>query len=79
MSKKQFTPEAELLWTSVPSGAKEKILKNVFCVKCRVSIPIVDYTGREKNGNVLLEGKCGVCGHSVARVGETSEVSFDKN
>ena len=65
-----FTPHALLLWTFVPRDAKTSILKNVFCTKCRTSVEIVDYKGTEKNGDVVLTGRCKVCGNKVVRVVE---------
>ena len=79
MSKQKFTPEAELLWGSVPSQVQERILQNVFCGKCGGSVTIVDYTGKEENGDLILEGRCGICGKRVARVVETSEMKFEDN
>lgn len=79
MSKRIFTPKAEALWSIVPNWARERILANVFCTRCRTSVQMVDYTGTEKNGDVILEGQCAVCGHKVARVVETSEAPPPNN
>jgi hypothetical protein len=73
MDTSNFTPKASLLWTIVPKEARERILKAVFCTRCRTSVEIVDYTGTERNGDVVLSGSCKVCGHKVVRVIETSE------
>ena len=68
-----FTPKALLLWSLVPREARARILKNVFCTRCRVSVEMVDYMGTEKTGDVVLTGSCKRCGHQVVRVVETSE------
>jgi len=78
MSKRSFTPQAELLWYSIPANARERILKNVFCTKCKCS-EMVDYTGTEKNGDLVLEGACANCGCRVVRVVETSEAPPPNN
>jgi len=73
MSEGQFTPRAKVLWSMVPKEARVRILANVFCVKCRDTVTITDYTGGEQNGDVILKGACAKCGHEVVRVVETSE------
>jgi hypothetical protein len=73
MSAKNFTPQAELLWSTVWPEARERFLQAVFCTRCRTAVEIVDYSGREKNGDLALESRCRNCGHQVCRVVETSE------
>jgi hypothetical protein len=79
MSDTSPSLKAEILWGTLPAWAKEKILKNMFCVRCRTSVEIVDYTKRERRGDLILEGRCGVCGHEVVRVVETSEAPPPNN
>jgi len=73
MDPENFTPRALLLWSIVPKEARVRILKSVFCTRCRTSVEIVNYKGTEKNGDVVLTGSCKACGHVVVRVVETSE------
>lgn len=73
MSDGGFTVDAAVHWGTIPKEARERILANVFCVKCRESVEIVRFTGEEENGDVILRGACGQCGHEVVRVAETSE------
>jgi Zn ribbon nucleic-acid-binding protein len=73
MSDGQFTAKAAALWGTIPKEARERILANVFCVKCRDSVTITKFTGEEENGDVILKGACAKCGHEVVRVVETSE------
>lgn len=74
-----FTPAAAILWASVWPEARELVLAKVWCGSCRRSVQIVDYTGEEKKGDVVLRGKCAVCGGPVCRVVETSEASHENN
>jgi hypothetical protein len=79
VKKSQFTPEAAILWSSVPEEAKPKILKNVFCAECMDTVEIVNYNGTAKKGDLILTGKCGKCGGKVVRVLETSELNQNRN
>jgi hypothetical protein len=72
MSTGSFTPKAEFLWFSIPEPQREMLLRNVWCGHCRTAVEIVDYTGREVRGDVLLEGRCKVCGGGVGRHVETA-------
>ena len=73
MNGGQFSPQAAVLWGTIPKEARERILANVFCVKCRTSVQITNFTGEERKGDVILKGSCAKCGHEVVRVVETSE------
>ena len=62
-----------MLWGTIPQVARARILANVFCVKCRDSVQITNFTGEERNGDVYLKGSCAKCGHEVMRLMEISE------
>ena len=79
MSEGQFSKQAAVLWGTIPREGREKILKNVHCVKCPGPVEIVRFTGEEQNGDVILRGSCAQCGHEVARVVETSERDLSGN
>ena len=79
MKDEHFTARAAVLWATIPKAARERILKNVFCVKCRGSVEIINFKGEESDGNLVLTGSCAKCGHEVARVVETSEVDSSGN
>ena len=79
MNGGNFTPSAAVLWGVIPREARERILANAFCVRCRGSVQIVKFTGEERNGDVILKGACGKCGHEVVRVLETSERDSSMN
>ena len=73
MNEGQFTPQAAVLWGTIPIETRGRILANVFCVKCRSTVPITNFTGEERKGDVYVKGACAKCGHEVVRVVETSE------
>jgi hypothetical protein len=58
-----FTTKAAVLWGTIPTEARTRILANVFCVKCRDSVTITQFTGEERKGDVILKGACAQCGH----------------
>lgn len=79
MTDGQFTARAATLWGTIPKEARERILNNVFCVKCRGSVEIINFTGEERDGNLVLTGSCAQCGHEVVRLVETSQVDSSGN
>ncbi|MGE3312794.1 MAG: DUF5679 domain-containing protein [Limisphaerales bacterium] len=79
MSKGESTPTAAVLWGVIPREARERILANVFCVKCRRSSTMVNFTGEEQNGDVILRGACANCGHDAVRLLEASETNRSLN
>ena len=79
MNDDQFTMRAAMLWGTIPKAARERILKNVLCVKCGGSVEIIKFTGEERDGNLVLKGSCVQCGQQVARVVETSQVDSSEN
>ncbi len=74
-----FSLQAGVLWGTIPQDARERIVKSVFCVKCRTSVEIVRFTGEERKGDLVLKGFCSACGHEVVRVVETSERDLSGN
>ena len=79
MSESQFSARAAVLWGTIPREARERILKNVWCGKCRGSGEMVRFTGEEEKGDLVLKGSCAGCGHAVVRVVETSERDLSGN
>jgi len=67
MSTKETSLKAEILWQTVPQEIREAILREVWCTRCRNAVTIMDFVGKEISGDVILEGKCAVCGGRVAR------------
>jgi len=79
MNEGQFSARAAILWGAIPLNARERILKNVWCTKCRGTVEILAFTGEEKDGDLILTGSCSQCGNKVARVIETSEHDLSGN
>ena len=79
VKKERFTLQASILWSTVPREAKERILKNCFCPRCRETAEMVRSRGAEKNGDLVLTGSCAKCGHKVVRIVETSEARMEDN
>ncbi len=51
-----FTPPAAKLWRNMPDEARKRLLSNVWCVDCRHSVTITNFTGVVKVGlDVALE------------------------
>jgi hypothetical protein len=63
-----FTPLAAKLWRSIPAESRKRLLSNVWCVDCRHSVTITNFTGVIKGGDVLLVGLCSECRRDVARL-----------
>lgn len=64
----EFTPKAAEFWAAIPASVKPQLLANVFCGRCRGAVKIVDYKGSVKDGDLVLNGRCAVCGGEVARL-----------
>ena len=79
MSEGRFSVRAGVLWGTIPREERERILKNVFCGKCRGSVEMVGVTGEEEKGDLILKGSCAACGREVVRVVETSERDVSGN
>ena len=61
MSEGTFSEKAAILGEAVPREAQQRILDNVFCTRCRGSVRITEFTGEERNCDVVLSGKCANC------------------
>ena len=79
MSAKIFSMKAELIWSAVPPEVREEILRAVWCGNCRAAVEIVDYTGGEERGDLIIEGRCRICGREVRRFVESSESTQHQN
>lgn len=63
-----FTPQALKRWESIPGEARQRLLRNVWCVHCSRETTITHFTGRIQRGDLILTGQCGKCQGEVARV-----------
>jgi hypothetical protein len=77
--KNRFSPEAAILWSSVPSDARHRILNAVWCSNCRGAVQMIDFTDQVEKGDLILTGKCTKCGGKVVRLLETSELDAARN
>jgi hypothetical protein len=66
-----FTPQAQTVWDNVADPAQQKVLANVWCVHCRQAVTMVHVGGTIKEGDLILQGRCSVCGHPVMRLMES--------
>lgn len=68
--KDPFTKDARKRWDKIPSWVQVQILGNVFCGKCLDSVTILLKTASMKKSDLILRGKCKVCGEEVCRLVE---------
>ncbi len=68
----RLTGPAAELWAAIPADAKNQLLSNVWCGKCRHMVMINNFTGADKGGDLLLVGFCTECRGDVARVVEVN-------
>lgn len=60
--------KAEEKWFSISEEIREKLLHNVRCPNCKDTVEIIEYLINGSDFGIILQGKCGTCGHDVARV-----------
>ena len=65
-----FTPSAAKRWKRIPKWAQKKILANVWCGKCLGSVQIILTNAEMRQRDLILTGKCQICGKNVCRVVE---------
>jgi hypothetical protein len=65
-----FSKEAKERWNRIPKSAQDQILKNVYCVKCLGAVPIILQSAVMERDDLILRGKCKVCGQEVCRLVE---------
>ena len=55
---------------SVVSSQAQTLL---YCTKCRAAVQMINCTGKEEQGILILRGACAACGQEVVRVLEEPE------
>jgi len=67
-----FTPGAKNFWESIAEETRSRILQSVWCGRCKspTGVPMVNYSGRMEEKDLILAGKCGQCGGKVTRLVE---------
>jgi len=73
MSDGDFTPGAAVMWGMIPKASRQEVLRNVYCTKCRAAVQMINCTGKEEQGILILRGACAACGQEVVRVLEEPE------
>lgn len=71
MADARFTPQARRLWDALDGSTRQRILGNVWCAACERSVSIADWSGRVRQGDIVLSGTCRHCGAEVSRLVET--------
>ncbi len=60
------SPVSQKILETMSDEEKNRHLTNVWCPSCSAMVEIVQYKSRMIKGDLLLQGKCVVCGSSVA-------------
>jgi hypothetical protein len=60
-----FSARAAKLWDLIPDHARQELLSNAWCGKCRHAVSLVSFSGKIRAGDLLLVGKCSEC-HGVS-------------
>lgn len=68
-NKAETEKSPEEKWGSISGEFQQKILENIWCVKCGVTT-MKDYTMENEQPDIVLTGKCVKCGGEVARLVE---------
>jgi hypothetical protein len=70
----EFTPAAMARWLRIPNEAKEALLAEVWCGRCKTGVLIREVRGElRRSGDIILRGSCAFCDGEVCRVIETGE------
>lgn len=56
-----WPPEAQRLWHTIPSDKQALIVRNIHCSRCHTVVTMVDFSGREEQGDLILSGFCAAC------------------
>jgi len=65
-----FTKGARARWDRISKSAQARILENVYCGSCRAVVSIILESAQMQRGDLILRGKCKICGHEVRRLVE---------
>ena len=50
-----------------PKEQREKILNDIFCLRCQRSFRAGEYSARDFRGNLMIEAKCPTCGEVAVK------------
>jgi hypothetical protein len=65
-----FSAPALKRWDKIPPSMQAKLLGNVWCGACSKTVYILVESGRIKNIDLILTGRCADCGGPVSRLVE---------
>lgn len=68
-----FSREARERWIKIPKFAQDRLLENVYCVKCADMVSIILETANMEQHSLILRGKCKTCGGEVCRLVEPED------
>ena len=63
-----FSAPALKRWDKIPSSIQAKLLGNIWCGACSKAVYILVESGRIKNNDLILTGRCADCGGRVGRL-----------
>lgn len=66
-SSNRSSGNAARRWRNLGPAARDAITRSAWCSHCRTAVEIVDFELGELADDLLLRGRCGVCGGPVAR------------
>ncbi len=64
----KFDKKAMQKFNQIPDDIKSKILSNVYCLNCKDTVNIINFTATVDKDDLLLRGKCERCSGDVARL-----------
>lgn len=64
----KLSKEAIRRWNQISSDIQQKLLSNVYCLKCKDTVKIVDFEATMDKDDLILKGKCENCSSNVARL-----------
>ena len=65
-----FSPQAAARWEKLSAAEQSIFLNNAYCSQCKNAVTMVNVSGSVKESCLVLQGLCGICGNTVARVVE---------
>ena len=68
-----FTPDALNRFQDIPKYIMRQMLKSVFCPVCGNRTTIIDFRGKMKGCDLILNGKCKNCWGDVERLIDDQE------
>ena len=64
----EFDKKAIQKFNQIPDDVKSNILSNVYFLKCKTTVKIVDFKASIERNDLILKGKCENCSSRVIRL-----------